>query len=412
MTCAILMTTEASNLRFYQQTYFSLSWKQYLISSKIKIKMIRKFSILSIAVLAMLMSAAQIKYPETRKVTQVDDYFGTKVNDPYRWLEDDKSTETAAWVAAENEVTQDYLSKIPFREQVRKRLEEMWNYPKYTSPKKVGEYYYYYKNDGLQNQSILYRQKGLNGAPEVFLDPNTMSKDGTAAVGSPAFSKNKKYAAYLIAQAGSDWQEGYAMDVASKKQLSDKIQWIKFSGIAWKGDEGFYYSRYPRPDEKSKMSKQNQFHTVYYHTLGTPQSTDVLIYEDKAHPLRNVNAGVTEDERFLIIRTTEGTSGVEIWVKDLKNNQKDFSLLIKGFDTEAKVIDNDGDRLLVHTNADAPNYKVVSVDPKNPVKENWQTILPTRTKLLESVGTAGGKLFAIYLEDASTRVYQTNSKAF
>ena len=370
----------------------------------------RKLLILFIVVPAMLTSVAQIKYPETRKVTQVDDYFGTKVSDPYRWLEDDKSAETATWVAAENKITQDYLSKIPFRVQVRKRLEEMWNYPKFTSPRKEGEYYYYYKNDGLQNQSILYRQKGLSGIPEVFLDPNTMSKDGTAAVGSPAFSKSKKYAAYLIAQAGSDWQEGYAMEVATKKQLSDKVQWIKFSGIAWKGDEGFYYSRYPQPDEKSKMSKQNQFHAVYYHAVGTPQSSDVLIYEDKAHPLRNVNADVTEDERFLLIHTTEGTSGAEIWVKDLKNNQKNFSLLIKGFDTEANVIDNDGERLLVRTNADAPNYKVVSIDPKNPGKENWQTILPTRTKLLQSVGTAGGKLFADYLEDASTRVYQTNYK--
>lgn len=370
--------------------------------------MTRKYSLLVIAAMTSLWSVAQLKYPETKKVTQVDDYFGTKVSDPYRWLEDDKSAETAAWVEAQNKVTQDYLSKIPFREQVRKRLEEMWNYPKYSSPGKEGEYYYFYKNDGLQNQSVLYRQKGLNGTPEVFLDPNTMSKDGTAAVGSPAFSKNKKYAAYLIAQAGSDWQEGYVMDVASKKVLDDKIQWIKFSGLSWKGDDGFYYSRYPEPDEKSKLSKQNQFHTVYYHKLGTPQNADVLIYEDKAHPFRNVYSQLTEDERFLIINTTEGTSGSEIWVKDLKNGQKDFTLLIKGFDTQAGVVDNDGDRLLVKTNADAPNYKVVSIDPKNPSRENWKTILPTRTKLLQGVGTAGGKLFPIYLEDASTRVYQTD----
>jgi prolyl oligopeptidase len=373
--------------------------------------MIKKYSALFISVMTMLSSVfAQVKYPESRKVTQVDDYFGTKVSDPYRWLEDDKSAETAAWGASQNKVTQDYLSKIPFRQQVRKRLEEMWNYPKYGSPTKHGTYYYFYKNDGLQNQSILYRQTGLNGTPEVFIDPNKMSKDGTAAVGSPAFSKNNKFAAYLIAQAGSDWQESYVMDVATKKQLDDKIQWIKFSGLTWNSDDGFYYSRYPEPDEKSKLSKQNQFHTVYYHKLGTPQSADVLVYEDKAHPLRNVYSDLTEDERFLIINTTEGTSGSEIWVKDLKNNQPDFTLLIKGFDTQAGVIDNDGDRLLVHTNADAPNYKVVSIDPKNPSKENWKTILPTRTKLLQGVGTAGGKLFPIYLEDASTRVYQTDYK--
>ena len=373
--------------------------------------MIRKFFAVFMGVAMMAsISFCQLKYPNTKKVTQTDNYFGTKVSDPYRWLEDDKSDETAAWVTAENKITQDYLSKIPFREQVRKRLEEMWNYPKYTSPFKEGQYYYYYKNDGLQNQSILYRQAGLNGMPEVFIDPNTMSKDGTAAVSAPAFSKNKKYAAYLIAQSGSDWQEGHLMDAATKKVLDDKIQWIKFSGISWKGEDGFYYSRYPQPDEKSMMSKQNQFHKVYYHKIGTPQSSDVLVYEDASHPLRNVYAGVTEDESFLIINTTEGTSGSEIWIKNLKNDQKDFSLLIKGFDTEASVVDNDGDRLLVKTNADAPNYKVVSIDPKNPSKENWQTIIPTRTKLLLNVGTAGNKLFLTYLEDASSRVYQTNYK--
>ena len=373
--------------------------------------MIRKFFAVFMGVAMMAsISFCQLKYPDTKKVTQTDNYFGTKVSDPYRWLEDDKSDETAAWVTAENKITQDYLSKIPFREQVRKRLEEMWNYPKYTSPFKEGQYYYYYKNDGLQNQSILYRQAGLNGMPEVFIDPNTMSKDGTAAVSAPAFSKNKKYAAYLIAQSGSDWQEGHLMDAATKKVLDDKIQWIKFSGISWKGEDGFYYSRYPQPDEKSMMSKQNQFHKVYYHKIGTPQSSDVLVYEDASHPLRNVYAGVTEDESFLIINTTEGTSGSEIWIKNLKNDQKDFSLLIKGFDTEASVVDNDGDRLLVKTNADAPNYKVVSIDPKNPSKENWQTIIPTRTKLLLNVGTAGNKLFLTYLEDASSRVYQTNYK--
>jgi prolyl oligopeptidase len=372
--------------------------------------MISKYFLLFFASIAMLPSVAQIKYPETKKVTQVDDYFGTKISDPYRWLEDDKSEETGTWVAAQNKITQDYLSKIPFRDKVRQKLEQMWNYPKYSSPRKVGGYYYYYKNDGLQNQSIMYRQLGLNGIPEVFIDPNKMSKDGTAAVGSPSFSKNKKYAGYLIAQAGSDWQEAYVMDVATKKVLNDKVQWVKFSGLSWGNEDGFYYSRYPEPDEKSKLSKQNQFHKVYYHKIGTFQSSDVLIYEDTAHPLRNKGARVTEDKRFLILNLSEGTSGSEIWVKDLKKGPKDFSLLIKGFDTEAGVVDNDGDRILVRTNADAPNYKVVSIDPENPSKENWQIIIPTRTKLLEGVGAAGGKLFLNYLEDASSRVYQTNYK--
>ena len=373
--------------------------------------MIRKFSALFIAFVALTSLAfCQLKYPNTKKVTQTDDYFGTKVSDPYRWLEDDKSDETAAWVAAENKVTQNYLSKIPFKEQVRKRLEEMWNYPKYTSPFKEGQYYYYYKNDGLQNQSILYRQVGLNGTPEVFIDPNTMSKDGTAAVSAPSFTKNKKYAAYMIAQAGSDWQEAYVMDVATKKLLDDKIQWIKFSGLSWKGEDGFYYSRYPQADESKKMMNQNQDQKLFYHKLGTPQSDDVLIYEDKDHPLRSVGGGLTEDERYLIIHQSEGTSGSQIWVKDMKNPNSNFILLVKGFDTNANTIDNDGDRMLVRTNDDAPNYKVISIDLKNPSKENWQTIIPTRTKLLQNVGNAGGKLFLTYLEDASSRVYQTNYK--
>ena len=363
----------------------------------------------------MLLSAqlfSQIKYPETKKVNQVDDYFGTKVADPYRWLEDDNSEETKQWVEAENKITDEYLSSIPFYDRVKKRLEEMWNYAKYSSPFKEGEWYYFYKNDGLQNQSVLYRQKGLTGIPEVFIDPNTMSKDGTAAIGTPSFSKNKKYAVYLEAQAGSDWQIAHIMDVADKQLLNDEVNYIKFSGTSWKGDEGFYYSRYPTPDEKNKLTTQNQNHKVYYHKLGTPQSEDVLIYEDKEHPLRTIGAGLSEDEHFLVLGKSEGTSGSELWVKDMKNNSSgnDFKLLIKGFDTEADFIDNDGDYLLVCTDADAPNYKVVLIDPKNPAKENWKIIIPERKELLESVGTAGHKLFLTYLQDASSRVYQTNYK--
>ncbi len=353
---------------------------------------------------------SQIKYPETKKVNQVDEYFGTKVPDPYRWLEDDNSAETREWVEAENKVTHQYLSSIPFYNKVKSRLEEMWNYAKYSSPFKEGDWYYFYKNDGLQNQSVLYRQKGLTGTPEVFIDPNAMSKDGTAAIGTPAFSKNKKYAVYLEAQAGSDWQIAHVMNVADKQLLNDSVNYIKFSGTSWKGDEGFYYSRYPTPDEKNKLTNQNQNHKVYYHQLGTPQSEDALVYEDKEHPLRTVNASLSEDEHFLFLSTSEGTSGSELWVKDMKNTSTDnnFKLLIKGFDTESDFIDNDGDYLLVRTNADAPDYKVVLIDPKNPAKENWKTIIPERKELLESVGTAGHKLFLTYLQDASSKVYQTN----
>jgi prolyl oligopeptidase len=355
---------------------------------------------------------SQIKYPDTKKVDQEDNYFGTIIKDPYRWLEDDNSTKTKAWVREENKVTEDYLSKIPFRQKIKDRLQELWNYTKYGSPFKQGDYYYFYKNDGLQNQAVLYRQKGFDAEPEVFIDPNKMSKDGTAAVGTLSFSKNNKYAVYFEAQAGSDWEDAHIMNVNDKSLLKDELHFIKFRGASWKGDDGFYYSRYPAPDEKSKLTTQNQFHKVYYHKLGTLQSEDVLIYEDKEHPLRVVNTGLSEDEHFLVISKSEGTSGSELWVKDMKNKSanSDFILLVKGFDTESDFIDNDGDKLLVRTNDNAPNYKVVLIDPKNPSKENWQTVIPERKELLESVGTAGGKLFLTYLQDASSRVYQTDYK--
>ena len=373
-----------------------------------KKKIITAFS-LAAAIILMNHTNAQIKYPATKKVSQTDDYFGTKVEDAYRWLEDDNSNETKAWVKEQNIVTSAYLSAIPFRDKVKDRLEQMWNYAKYSSPFKEGEYYYYYKNDGLQNQAVLYRQIGLNGSPEVFIDPNSLSKDGTVAPGIPSFTKSAKYCAYLLSQSGSDWQEAFIIDVKTKQQLSDKLQWIKFSGISWKGDEGFYYSRYPISADADLLSKKNEFHKLYYHKIGTKQSDDAIVFEDKEHPLRNIYGGLTEDNRFLIVNVSEGTSGAEIWVKDLQANT-DFSLLIKGFENEADVVDNEGDRLLVKTNMDAPNYKLVSIDPKNPAKENWIEIIPTRTKLLETVGTAGGKLLLTYLEDAASKVYQTSRK--
>jgi prolyl oligopeptidase len=363
------------------------------------------FSLIAVATV-IAHSQAQLKYPTTRKVDTVTNYFGSMIADPYRWLEDDNSAETKEWVDAQNKVTFDYLGNIPFRDKVKARLSEMWNYPRIGSPSKEGAFYYFFKNDGLQNQSIMYRQKGLNGIPEIFIDPNKLSADGTAALGGTSFSKTSKYVAYFLAQSGSDWQEIYVMDVASKKILNDKIKFVKFSGASWKLDEGFYYSRYPEPDEKSKLSKQNQFHQVWFHKMGTTQSDDVLIFKDDAHPLRNVGAGLTEDGRFLILGTSEGTSGNEMWVKDFKTNQKEFSLLVPGFKTEPDVVDNLGDKILLKTNDGAPNYKVVLVDPKNPDSKNWKLIIPEQKEVLQNVGTAGRYMFCSYLKDASTKVYQ------
>jgi prolyl oligopeptidase len=351
---------------------------------------------------------AQIQYPFTPKREVYDAYFDSiKVADPYRWLEDDNSPETKGWVLAQNKVTFDYLATIPIREKVRKRLEELWNYPRYSSPFKKANNYYFFKNDGLQNQSVMYCQKGLAGKPEEFLNPNTLNKEGIAALGGTSFSKTGKYFAYTIAVAGSDWQEGYVMETATKKLLNDKIQWTKFGGASWNGDDGFYYSGYDQPDEKSKLSGQNQYNKVYYHKLGTEQAKDILVYEDKTKPLRYYGAGLTEDGRFLILQISEGTSGAELWYRDMKDPaQEKFKLLIPGFSTEPDVVDNNGGKLLLRINDDAPNYKVVLVDPKHPEKENWKSIISEKEEALQAVSIGGGYLFASYLKDASTKVYQ------
>jgi prolyl oligopeptidase len=363
--------------------------------------------LLSVGLFFHLVASTQLQYPPTKKVAVQDTYFGATIADPYRWLEDDNSEETKTWVKAQNTVTAEYLAGIPFRAAVKARLSQMWNYPKYGSPRQEGAYYYFSKNDGLQNQSVLYRQKGLEGTPEVFLDPNRFSVDGTVALAGLSFSKDARYAAYQIASSGSDWQEAIIMDLRTGQRIDDTIRYIKFSGIAWQGDKGFYYSRYPVPDANSKLSKQNQFHKVYFHTIGTQQESDLLIYEDNEHPLRNVGAEVTEDERFLILSTTEGTSGNELWVKDLQQPAASFTRLIEGFETEPDVIDHNGKGvLLVRTNQDAPNYKVVLIDPKRPAVSNWVTVIAEKQEVLQSVGTAGGYLFCSYLKDASTKVYQ------
>ncbi|MFI5131225.1 MAG: prolyl oligopeptidase family protein [Chitinophagales bacterium] len=360
-----------------------------------------------VVVVCSVAARGQIKYPQTKKTEVIDIYHGTRVEDPYRLLEDDNSEMTKKWVQEENKLTFDYLASIPFREKVKKRIEQLWNYPKYSSPFKKGDYYYFFINDGLQNQSILYRQKGLKGEPEEFLNPNTLNKEGIAALGTTSFSKTGKYLAYTIAVAGSDWQEIFVMESANKQKLADKIEWTKFTGISWNGDDGFYYSGYDQPDENSKLSKQNQFHKVFYHKVGTKKSQDKLIYEDRKHPLRYHRASLTEDGRFLILRISEGTSGAELWYRDMKDVlQKQFRLLIAGFKTQPGVVDNIGGILLVRTNEDAPNYKLVLIDPKNPVSKNWKTVIPEKSDALQAVTTCGGTLFADYLKDASTKVYQ------
>ena len=343
-------------------------------------------------------------YPHTKKESISDSYFGTIVADPYRWLEDDSSEATQEWVKAQNCVTEGYLAQIPFRSAIKERLTQIWDYPKYGTPFKEGDYYFFFKNSGLQNQSVLYRQRGLDDEPEVFLDPNTFSEDGTVALSGISFSNDGRYLAYSISVSGSDWVEIRVLEVATKQHLPDVISWVKFSNAQWKGD-GFYYSRYDAPKEGTEYSGSNEFQKVYYHKLGDEQSSDTLIYEDRDHPLRYFNARVTEDERYLFIYVSEGTHGTELYWKDLSADD-DLKLLFPGFQFDYTIIDNDGERLIVYTNHGASRYRVVLVDPNNPHEQHWQMLIPEADDLLEGVTTGGGKLFAFYLKDAATRIFE------
>ena len=349
--------------------------------------------------------AVKLAYPETKKVDQVDDYFGTKVADPYRWLEDDNAEDTKAWVEAQNKVTFGYLDTVPYRPKIKARLTEIFNYPRYSSPFRVGEYYFFVKNDGLQNQSVYYVQKGLDGTPEVFIDPNTLSADGTIRVGMLGASLDDKLMAVSRGEAGSDWSEIRVVDIATKQELPDRIMWNKFSGAAWHG-AGFYYSGYDKPAPGDELKAKNEFQKVFYHKLGDPQEKDVLVWEDKEHPLRYVGAGTTEDEKWLFLVLSEGTSGTEVWIRDLAKKNAPFTLLFKGFEFDASPLDVVGGKVLVHTNADAPNFKVVAIDPADPAKDKWTTVIPEKPEVLNGAGISGGYLFANYLKDANTKIYQ------
>jgi prolyl oligopeptidase len=370
-------------------------------------KMVLIFILLSVvlAFAACQKEAAKLAYPVTKKVDQVDDYFGTKVADPYRWLEDDNAEEVKAWVQAQNAVTFGYLDTVPYRPKIKARLTEIFNYPRYSSPFRAGEYYFFYKNDGLQNQSVCYIQKGLDGTPEVFLDPNLLSADGTVRASLLGASNDDRYVAVSRGEAGSDWSEIRVMEVATKQELPDRILWNKFSGAAWKG-EGFFYSGYDKPALGEELKGKNEYQKVFYHKLGDPQEKDVLVWEDKEHPLRYVGAGTTEDEKWVMLGVSEGTSGSEIYVKDLTSKDAPFTLLFKGFEFDASPLEVVDGRFLVHTNADAPNFRVVSIDPKNPAKENWQTVVAEKPEVLSGAGTAGGYLFTNYLKDANTKIFQ------
>ena len=349
---------------------------------------------------------AQLEYPRTRKVEQVDSYHGTRVADPYRWLEDDTSEETAAWVQAQNKVTFPYLEKIPYRSELLTRVKALNNYEKYTSPSRKGPYVFFRKNNGLQNQSVLYIQKGMNGTPEVLIDPNAWGD--TVSLSTFVPSKDAKYAIYGISRSGSDWQEFKIIELASRKTLPDTVEWVKVSGAAWFGD-GFFYSRYPTPAQGKEKASLNENHQVFFHKVGTPQSADVMIFEDKDNPQRFHTLETTEDERFAILDVSDrgkGKDGNALFVRDLSKGETTFKPLFSEIgDSTYSVIDNVEGHLLVQTNHKAPNWRVIKVDPANPSEANWTDVLPEKPEPIQGVGTAGGKLFATYLKDVISRAY-------
>lgn len=343
-----------------------------------------------------------VQYPQTTKIDQVDEYFGVKVADPYRWMENSDSSIVGEWVAEQNKVTFDYLAKIPFRNKIRERLEKVWNYPKYSQPFKVGNKYFFHKNDGLQNQSVLYVQDGLEGSPRVFIDPNKLSSDGTVAIGSLIPSHDDKYLAYDIAQSGSDWKSIQIMDIATGRQLTDVLKWVKFSGIAW-FKSGFFYSRYDEP-KGDALSEKNEGHKVYYHKLGTDQSADELIYEDKANPTRLHFVGTTQDEKYLTLYVSEGKhKGNMLFLKDLADAKSDFVPVRSEFGHDNYIIESKNGKLYAFTNLDAPRGRVVVLDPQAP-STNWRDVIPHSQDVLESTTLVGGKLFATYMKDANNKV--------
>ncbi|MBD1832865.1 S9 family peptidase [Cyanobacteria bacterium FACHB-472] len=350
-----------------------------------------------------------LAYPTSQKVDQVDDYHGTKVEDPYRWLEDPDSDETKAWVEAQNQVTFEYLNQITVREKIKHRLTQLWDYEKFSIPFKEGDRalrYFYFKNDGLQNQSVLYTLISLDAEPRVLLDPNKLSEDGTVALSGVSISEDAKLMAYGLSTSGSDWQEWKVRDIETGEDISDHLKWIKFSGASWtKDNQGFFYSRYDEPNEETKLEDVNYYQKLYYHQLGKPQSEDILIYHRPDQKEWGFSGGVTEDGRFLIISVWLGTDPKNlIFYKDLANPNAEVVELINEFEANYSFIDNDGDVFWFRTDLDAPRGRVIAIDTKNPARSQWQEIIPQTDEVLESVGLLNNQFVVDYLKDAHTQV--------
>ena len=365
-------------------------------------KMKKSILIMALALPITLMSQNKMQYPTTKKGQVTDTYFDTKVADPYRWLEDDRSEETGSWVKEQNRLTYDYLSKIPYRDALKSRLEKLWNYEKISAPFKEGNFTYYYKNNGLQNQSVLYR-KDAKGEESVFLDPNTFSKDGTSSLGGVNFSEDGSKVAYSISEGGSDWRKVIVMDAVTKKILEPTLEDIKFSGVSWKGNEGFYYSSYDKPDGSELSAKTDQ-HKLYYHKVGTRQKDDKVIF-GLDQKRRYVGGYVTEDNHYLVITASTSTYGNELYIQDLTKPNSPIVTIVDNFNSDNSIIDNQGSKLFIATDLNAPNTRVVTVDVSNPKPENWKDLIPETDNVL-NVSTGSGYLFANYMIDAVSAIKQ------
>lgn len=350
-----------------------------------------------------VMASKKINYPPTAREQVTDTYFGTVVSDPYRWLENDTSAATTNWVKLQNAVTYDYLDKIPFRNDLRNRIRELTNYPKLGVPFRKNNDFYFFKNNGLQNQSVLYRTTTDKGKAELILDPNQFSTDGTVALTQIELSNDGNYLAYSISKKGSDWNEIHILDLKTLQKLPDVIRWVKFSNIAWKGN-GFYYSAYDVPKDGAIFSRKNEFHKIYYHQLGQEQAENKLIFENKQAPLRNFQASVSDNQEFLFITEIESTTGNTLHIKDLTSENSNIISVVTNFKNDYSVIDYIGNKIYVLTNYNAPNQRLMSFEPSKPSIEHWQTVIPESNAVLQQVTFAGNKMIALYNENASHRV--------
>jgi prolyl oligopeptidase len=368
--------------------------------------MYRNISTVVLLCWSLLASAQRLQYPQTREINHIDSYFGTAVADPYRWLEADTAKDVGDWVSSQNAVTFRYLEKIPFRTKLKERLTALWNYPKYGVPFREGKRYYFFKNNGLQSQSVLFSQEGLSGSPSVFFDPNKLSTDGTVALNGFDFSKDGRYFAYAVSRSGSDWKEYFVLDASTGRLLPDHLRWSKFGGLSWRGN-GFYYSAYAPPaDTTTMLSARNEYHKVFFHALGSNQADDRLIFEDPSRALRTFGSAVSDDERFLFISASEGTSkGNALYVQDFARGDSRSRPITELLSDEVSPVHTVGDRIFLLTNRNATNRKLVIYDATKGQKDEWVDLISERDEVIQSVSAVGGKLIITYIKDVTHRVY-------